>query len=176
MCRIVKNAFSAFSPESFPSFCAVSGGLVLQKDRRSLLDSLRFLELEEKFLARLMFALQDPVRALEELCPLIDRAISALSPFREQMEAEAKKQPAVGRTIFQTGDFLLLNPIPGSMWMKAGTKQRSSSPPWSTASISPWIWTSWKNSCFARTRPDPAARRLREQGRHDKPLFLRQSE
>ena len=91
MCRIVKNAFSAFSPESFPSFCAVSGGLVLQKDRRSLLDSLRFLELEEKFLARLMFALQDPVRALEELCPLIDRAISALSPFREQMEAEAKK-------------------------------------------------------------------------------------
>ena len=37
-------------------------------------------------------------------------------------------------------------------------------------------WTAWQNSCFARTRPDPAARRLREQGRHDKPLFLRQSE
>lgn len=176
MCRIVKNAFSAFSPESFPSFCTVSGGLVLQKDRRSLLDSLRFLELEEKFLARLMFALQDPVRALEELCPIIDRAISVLSPFREQMEAEAKKTARRWADYFSNRGFSSFESDTGIHVDESRYEAAVILPSLVNGVHFSLDMDSLANSCFSRTRPDPAARRLREQGRHDKPLFLRQSE
>lgn len=105
MKKTVLRGLSRYSFDSFPDFSSYSPSdreLPLEGEPAGFLPSVKKLELEEKFKARLIFTFQDPEESLEELGELLSRAAELLEPFRSRMEAEEEKRERYWRDYFDS--------------------------------------------------------------------------
>lgn len=101
----VMSGLAAYSFDAFPDFSSYmpsDTGLPLDGKPVSFLVSVKKLELEERFKARMIFAFQDPEESLEELGGLLEQAAELLEPFRSRMEAEEEKGERYWRDYFDT--------------------------------------------------------------------------
>ena len=94
---------SAYSFDAFPDFSSYLPSdtrLPLDGEPVSFLASVKKLDLEERFKARLIFAFQDPEESLEELGGLLEQAAKLLEPFRGRIGAEEEKGERYWRDYF----------------------------------------------------------------------------
>lgn len=88
--RRAQEEFERYSLEEFPAFSGSDWKLDLQEERRPFLESVRRMELEEKFKARLIFAFTDFRNSIREILELLRKADLLLQPYREQIREEGK--------------------------------------------------------------------------------------
>lgn len=103
----VLGGLSAFPLDAFPDFSSYDVqdmALPLEGERGSFLSSVKKLDVDEKFKARLIFAFQDPEGSLDELGGLLEQAAGLLEPFRERMEAETVKGEERWKKYFASHD------------------------------------------------------------------------
>lgn len=103
----VLGGLSAFPLDAFPDFSSYDGqdmALPLEGERGSFLSSVKKLDMDEKFKARLIFAFQDPEGSLDELGGLLEQAAGLLEPYRERMEAEVEKGKERWKEYFASHD------------------------------------------------------------------------
>lgn len=92
MKAFVLAKFRKYDLEDFPLFDEdLRRGFSFGEGRRRFLNSVRDLEIDDKYKARLIFAFEDFENALDELGNLIGEAAALLMPYKEQMDREAER-------------------------------------------------------------------------------------
>lgn len=90
MKKQVESRFFSYSLESFPFFRSVERRLMLKKERRPFIESVREMEIEEKFQARLLFSFAEFDKSMDRILCLMEQAAKLLKPLQEKTKEEAK--------------------------------------------------------------------------------------
>lgn len=89
--RCVTQEFGRYRLEEFPAFSGCDWKLNLEQGRRPFLESVRRMDLEEKFKARLIFAFADFDNSVREIIGLMKEAEELLKPYERQIREEGTR-------------------------------------------------------------------------------------